>query len=123
MGSRVSTEPFCKPWTGDAYAYAVANSVDAAKIGFKRCRKWQMFKLRLGSKDYDLPCSRCEEKLIDPPNDPNLIGDRNRMGGRNGQAATGIFYPKSKKVVLMHYTCSWATTLEAVYKMADHLVY
>lgn len=117
---RTSTEPFCKPWTGDAYAYAVAATAKDAIIGFKRARKWHMFTLRLGSPDYNKPCIRCGESLNDPPNDPNLMGNV-KHGGKNGERATGIYYPKQKKVALYHYTCSWASTLESVFRLGRQL--
>ena len=97
---------FYAPWTGPAKAYPVAESVQAALQGLRRARKQTMFHLVVTSPDAARPCAGCGRPCAEPSPD-RAEPDR---------YATGYYLPKTKMVALMHYTCSWGATMQAVYE-------
>ena len=97
---------FYAPWTsGNRSAYHAADSVAAARAGFSRARKLQAFILR---GELTLPCGRCGARLCDPiPPDPAIVGDPDGPH----DSARGWYDPRSGRVAVMHYTCSWLATI------------
>jgi hypothetical protein len=92
--------------TGRYRAYDVADTIDAAKKAYSRCRTSKSFLLTAGSPDFaKTTCTVCGNKLIDAsPNDDKA----------NSDSAHFTYYPKLKKVFATHYYCGWTSLLTKI---------
>ena len=91
--------------------YDTFNSIAAAKKAYRRCRKPKDFILADDSPDLlKVVCPVCSRSLANDP-EPHAAYRGNRC----------VYYPKLKKVIGMHYVCSWRIIFEQISKLADYL--
>lgn len=89
---------FIKPWDGrheESCSYHLVDTLADVKRGFKRCRKPQEFIIRERSVA-KFVCEKCEK---------NLAGIGNRC----------TYDPKTKKIEILCYSCSWDMGLGYVF--------
>jgi hypothetical protein len=110
---------FRKPRTHGAKAYAEADTLADLVQGFKRARKIQLAHMPLEGKRNGvdkLPCACCGVALaakyaVNPGEEPSRVDQR----------ATVKYDPRTKRVVLMHYYCSWGDLMNQVFKLGRAL--
>lgn len=93
--------------------YDKFKTIAAAKRAYRRVRtRVQTFVLEDGCRELNrVTCPVCGRKLADDPETTK---------GYQGNRCE--YFPKTKKVVGMHYMCSWQVTMKAVWKLADYLL-
>lgn len=101
---------FREPWKYGAKGYAQADTLEALAEGMKRKRKMQIVHLSHSGFGH-IPCACCGI----PVGDPYAVnaGDKTL---RTDTSATGKYFPSQKKLVVMHYYCSWGALLNEVLK-------
>jgi len=93
--------------------YDKFKTVAAAKKAYRRVRtRVQMFVLLDGGRDLG--------RVICPVCDRALNNDPETMESYRGNRCE--YHPKTKKVVGMHYSCSWKATLTAIHQLADYFI-
>lgn len=107
------TKPaYRQPWEHGAKAYAQADTLEALRQGMKRKRNMQMIHLALDGEFGSLACSCCGIAL----NQPYAV-NKGENPTKTDTWGTGKYYPKSKKLVVMHYYCSWGALLQEIFKL------
>jgi len=102
---------FRAPWTYGAKGYAQADTLEALAIGMKRKRNVQIVRLNNETLGH-LQCACCGIALADPyPVNP---GDTKTTTDEWG---TGKYFPSTKKLVVMHYYCSWGALMTDIFKL------
>lgn len=90
-------------------AYDGFDTLDEAKEYYRRCRKTQCFKLskdsQFGEYGKSLICNCCGKPISDKTNHP---------AGYQGNFCW--YFPKTRKVIVMHYTCSWQNLFNKIAK-------
>jgi hypothetical protein len=102
---------FREAWKYGAKGYAEADTLEALAEGMKRKRKMQIVHLNHSGFGH-IPCSCCGIPVGDPY--PVNEGDTNL---RTDKWATGKYFPSQKKLVVMHYYCSWGALINEVFKL------
>jgi hypothetical protein len=100
---------FRKPWQNGAKAYHEADTLEALREGMKRKRNSTMVHLS-HSGFGDLPCATCGVPLSGEYAD-----------GKTDKWGTGTYYPKTKRLVVQHYYCSWQTLMQDVLKLGRYI--
>lgn len=97
---------FRKPWTNGACAYVEVDTIKDAIQGFKRARLLQMFIITdKGVMNKKFTCAVCQK--------PVTVKTGNRCD----------YYPREKKVLIMHYACAWSNLLHEIYgSLYDRLI-
>jgi hypothetical protein len=92
---------FYKPRSGaNRTAYAKADSMADVLTGFARCRNLQHFIMNpSGLAGEPVICPKCHKQVF--PDQPNM----------------GLYSPKRRKAVVMHYDCSAAALLEDIFRL------
>lgn len=94
-----------EPWQAGAKAYPQADTIEALLEGTKRKRKG--FIVHLAHSGFGhLPCASCGIPVGDPY--PVNEGDKEL---RTDTWATGRYNPTSKRLVPLHYYCSWGVLI------------
>lgn len=91
--------------------YDTFKTIEAAKKAYRYCRKLKHFILTDNSRALKkVICPKCGRVLADDP-EPMESYRGNRC----------IYFPKHKKIVGMHYVCSWEMLLSDIAKLVDCL--
>jgi hypothetical protein len=92
--------------------YDVFNSIADAKAKYKRCRTVKHFILSdaaIASRAVaSKPCAHCGKPIGEFPDD--------EPEGYRGNRCE--YFPRAKKVVLLHYTCAWESLFNRIYDVA-----
>ncbi len=92
--------------------YDQFDTIAAAKYSYRRCRTMKHFILTdKGVKRYKrVVCAACGENINDPPKKyPDFTTGHSHSGNRCQ------YYPKTKKVAVMHYVCAWDNLLNHIF--------
>ena len=91
---------------------------------FARCRKEQTAYVALAAVEKK-PCAYCGIAIGDPyhvnKGDTKTHVDSFRMPAREGKWAKVRYFPKTKRVILAHYYCSWGHLMDQVVELGHRL--
>lgn len=112
----MTTRPaFRRPWEHGAKAYHQADNLEALREGMKRKRKWEIVHLSHEGFGH-LPCASCGI----PVGDPYPVNEGDTVL-RQDDSATGHYFPKTKRLVVQHYYCSWGTLMNQVIQLGRYI--
>lgn len=104
----LTTKPaYREPWQHGAKAYPEADNLEALREGTKRKRKHLMVHLAHEGFGH-LPCASCGIPIGDKYGDH--LNHQDKWG-------TGHYFPKTKRLVVQHYYCSWGTLMNEVIRL------
>ena len=109
---------YYQPWTGPAAAYPVADTFADLREGTKRKRKKLLVKMPNAGEAGDRQCAHCGRLLRDPY---PIDGDPDRLSQAEEESSWWVF-PREKRMVGLHYYCSWARIMDRVLDLADEML-
>ena len=100
--------------------YDKFSSFDEVRDKYRRCRTVKEFMLdKDAAREMNLVCAICKNKLTEhPPKSDDILKNWDE---EPDCANICEYYPKVKKILVMHYICAWGSILKDIFKLKDRL--